>query len=80
MTSSAHSPTPGRTTLDRLASHVADCRGIAREVTDDLASASGTKELPLRMVTKLVQNAVVRNPPGDGTVTAHTDGGRRELP
>jgi two-component system sensor histidine kinase VanS len=52
--------------------HLAERRGIALEVTGGTTLTSGSDELLLRMVTNLVQNAVVHNLPSGGTVTVHT--------
>ncbi|MET9616812.1 HAMP domain-containing sensor histidine kinase [Kitasatospora indigofera] len=56
---------------------LAEQRGTTLDVTGGPAPAGGSAELLLRMVTNLVQNAVVHNLPADGTVTVHTeaDGG-----
>ncbi|MGI5142078.1 sensor histidine kinase [Streptomyces sp. CA-106110] len=56
-------------TLFRLAEQ----RGITLDVTGGATRTSGSAELLLRMVTNLVQNAVVHNLPGGGTVTVHTE-------
>jgi two-component system sensor histidine kinase VanS len=50
---------------------LAEQRGITLEVTGEPVHASGSAALLLRMVTNLVQNAIVHNLP-DGTVTVHT--------
>ncbi|USX53318.1 HAMP domain-containing sensor histidine kinase [Lentzea sp. HUAS12] len=50
----------------------AEKRGITLDVTGTPATTTGSPELLLRMVTNLVQNAVVHNVPG-GTVTVHTE-------
>ncbi|WP_406864413.1 HAMP domain-containing sensor histidine kinase [Streptomyces sp. HUAS MG47] len=52
---------------------LAERRGIALDVTGGAARTSGSAELLLRMVTNLVQNAVVHNLPDGGTVTVHTE-------
>ncbi|MFI1442920.1 sensor histidine kinase [Streptomyces fructofermentans] len=52
---------------------LAEQRGITLEVTGGAALTSGSAELLLRMVTNLVQNAVVHNLPEGGTVTVHTE-------
>ncbi|WP_133916794.1 sensor histidine kinase [Streptomyces sp. NBC_00582] len=52
---------------------LAEQRRIAFEVTGGTAPASGSAELLLRMVTNLVQNAIVHNLPAGGTVTVHTE-------
>ncbi|MFD9248123.1 sensor histidine kinase [Streptomyces sp. NPDC059556] len=51
---------------------VAEQRRITLDVTGGAARTSGSAELLLRMVTNLVQNAVVHNVPAGGTVTVHT--------
>ncbi|MEV6682105.1 HAMP domain-containing sensor histidine kinase [Streptomyces erythrochromogenes] len=51
---------------------LAEERRIALDVTGGAARTSGSAELLLRMVTNLVQNAVVHNLPAGGTVTVHT--------
>ncbi|MEV7523546.1 HAMP domain-containing sensor histidine kinase [Streptomyces sp. NPDC091371] len=48
-------------------------RGITLDVTGGAARTSGSAELLLRMVTNLVQNAVVHNLPAGGSVTVHTE-------
>ncbi|MFJ6940172.1 sensor histidine kinase [Streptomyces sp. NPDC101132] len=50
----------------------AEGRGISLAVTGGEARTRGSAELLLRMVTNLVQNAVVHNLPAGGTVTVHT--------
>ncbi|MEV7171065.1 HAMP domain-containing sensor histidine kinase [Streptomyces sp. NPDC093224] len=59
----------------------AERRGIVLDVTGGPAPVSGSPELLFRMVTNLVQNAVVHNLPADGTVTVRTavDGGTSVL-
>ncbi len=52
---------------------LAERRRIALDVTGGPAPAGGSAELLLRMVTNLVQNAVVHNLPAGGTVTVHTE-------
>ncbi|MFD3533685.1 sensor histidine kinase [Streptomyces sp. NPDC058664] len=52
---------------------LAEQRRIALEVTGGAAWTGGSAELLLRMVTNLVQNAVVHNLPAGGTVTVHTE-------
>ncbi|WP_406057763.1 HAMP domain-containing histidine kinase [Streptomyces sp. NBC_01077] len=52
---------------------LAEQRGITLDVTGGAARTSGSAELLLRMVTNLVQNAVVHNLPAGGTVTVHTE-------
>ncbi|GAA3047826.1 HAMP domain-containing sensor histidine kinase [Streptomyces roseofulvus] len=56
---------------------LAEQRGIAFDVTGGAAWTSGSPELLLRMVTNLVQNALVHNLPSGGTVTVRTEA-RRE--
>ncbi|UQW99664.1 HAMP domain-containing sensor histidine kinase [Streptomyces sp. RerS4] len=51
---------------------LAEQRRITLDVTGGPAPTSGSPELLLRMVTNLVQNAVVHNLPADGTVTVRT--------
>ncbi|MEV6329168.1 HAMP domain-containing sensor histidine kinase [Streptomyces sp. NPDC051909] len=51
---------------------LAERRGITLDVTGGPARTSGSAELLLRMVTNLVQNALVHNLPAGGTVTVHT--------
>ncbi|MFC7905327.1 sensor histidine kinase [Streptomyces nigra] len=50
----------------------AEERGITLDVTGGAAPVAGSAELLLRMVTNLVQNAVVHNLPEGGTVTVRT--------
>ncbi|MFG2342321.1 sensor histidine kinase [Streptomyces yangpuensis] len=52
---------------------LAEQRRISLDVTGGAARTSGSPELLLRMVTNLVQNAVVHNLPAGGTVTVHTE-------
>lgn len=52
---------------------LAEQRRITLDVTGEAARTSGSAELLLRMVTNLVQNAVVHNLPAGGTVTVHTE-------
>ncbi|MFJ8600848.1 sensor histidine kinase [Streptomyces shenzhenensis] len=52
---------------------LAEQRGITLDVTGGATWTSGSAELLLRMVTNLVQNAVVHNLPVGGTVTVHTE-------
>ncbi|MER8037981.1 sensor histidine kinase [Streptomyces hydrogenans] len=52
---------------------LAEQRGIALEVTGGAARAGGSAELLLRMMTNLVQNAVVHNLPAGGTVSVRTE-------
>ncbi|WDZ85868.1 sensor histidine kinase [Micromonospora cathayae] len=51
---------------------LAERRRITLEVSGGAARTSGSAELLLRMVTNLVQNAIVHNLPAGGTVTVHT--------
>ncbi|TQJ46367.1 HAMP domain-containing histidine kinase [Streptomyces sp. NBC_00080] len=51
---------------------LAEQRRITLDVTGGAARTSGSAELLLRMVTNLVQNAIVHNLPADGTVTVRT--------
>ncbi|WP_328945945.1 HAMP domain-containing histidine kinase [Streptomyces sp. NBC_00250] len=52
---------------------LAEQRRITLDVTGGAAVTGGSRELLLRMVTNLVQNAVVHNLPADGTVAVHTE-------
>lgn len=52
---------------------LAERRRITLDVRGGAARTSGSSELLLRMVTNLVQNAIVHNLPADGTVTVHTE-------
>jgi two-component system sensor histidine kinase VanS len=52
---------------------LAEQRRISLDVTGGAAPVSGSAELLSRMVTNLVQNAVVHNLPADGTVTVRTE-------
>ncbi|WP_406367976.1 sensor histidine kinase [Streptomyces sp. NBC_01546] len=52
---------------------LAEQRRITLDVTGGTAGTSGSAELLLRMVTNLVQNAIVHNLPAGGTVTVHTE-------
>ncbi|MFH8897829.1 sensor histidine kinase [Streptomyces coeruleorubidus] len=52
---------------------LAEQRRITLDVTGGAARTSGSAELLLRMVTNLVQNAIVHNLPADGTVTVRTE-------
>ncbi|MFD7334574.1 sensor histidine kinase [Streptomyces violascens] len=52
---------------------LAEQRRITLDVTGGAAPTSGSGELLLRMVTNLVQNAIVHNLPTGGTVTVHTE-------
>ncbi|MFF3018972.1 sensor histidine kinase [Streptomyces sp. NPDC057939] len=53
--------------------HLAERRGVTLDVTGGATRTRGSAELLLRMVTNLVQNAVVHNLPAGGTVTVHTE-------
>ncbi|RSS56777.1 HAMP domain-containing sensor histidine kinase [Streptomyces sp. WAC01280] len=52
---------------------LAEQRGITLDVTGGATRTSGSAELLLRMMTNLVQNAIVHNLPAGGTVTVHTE-------
>ncbi|MDO0910927.1 HAMP domain-containing sensor histidine kinase [Streptomyces sp. DT2A-34] len=52
---------------------LAEQRGITLDVTGAATRTSGSAELLPRMVTNLVQNAIVHNLPAGGTVTVHTE-------
>ncbi|MFG2641251.1 sensor histidine kinase [Streptomyces sp. NPDC048370] len=52
---------------------LAEQRGITLDVTGGTTRTAGSAELLLRMVTNLVQNAIVHNLPAGGTVTVHTE-------
>jgi two-component system sensor histidine kinase VanS len=52
---------------------LAEQHRITLDVTGGVARTSGSAELLLRMVTNLVQNAIVHNLPAGGTVTVHTE-------
>ncbi|MFF3892798.1 HAMP domain-containing sensor histidine kinase [Streptomyces sp. NPDC001812] len=52
---------------------LAEQRGITLDVTGGTTRTGGSAELLLRMVTNLLQNAVVHNLPTGGTVTVHTE-------
>ncbi|MGE7386489.1 sensor histidine kinase [Streptomyces sp. NPDC004126] len=52
---------------------LAEQRRITLNVTGEEARTVGSAALLLRMVTNLVQNAVVHNLPADGAVTVHTE-------
>ncbi|CAL9599897.1 HAMP domain-containing sensor histidine kinase [Streptomyces sp. Tu 3180] len=52
---------------------LAEQREVTLDVTGAAARTSGSAELLLRMVTNLVQNAIVHNLPAGGTVTVHTE-------
>jgi two-component system sensor histidine kinase VanS len=51
---------------------LAEKRQITLDVTGETTKTAGSAELLLRMVTNLVQNAIVHNLPAGGTVTVHT--------
>ncbi|MFE5791150.1 sensor histidine kinase [Streptomyces sp. NPDC056503] len=52
---------------------LAEQRGVALDVTGGATRTGGSAELLLRMMTNLVQNAIVHNLPAGGTVTVHTE-------
>lgn len=52
---------------------LAEQRRITLDVTGGEARTNGSGELLARMVTNLVQNAIVHNLPAGGTVTVHTE-------
>jgi two-component system sensor histidine kinase VanS len=52
---------------------LAEQRRITLDVTGGAAATSGSAELLLRVVTNLVQNAIVHNLPTGGSVTVHTE-------
>jgi two-component system sensor histidine kinase VanS len=52
---------------------LAEQRRITLDVTGGEAKTSGSAELLLRMLTNLVQNAIVHNLPAGGRVTVHTE-------
>ena len=52
---------------------LAERRGITLDVTGETTQTVGSAALMLRMVTNLVQNAIVHNLPAGGTVTVHTE-------
>jgi two-component system sensor histidine kinase VanS len=52
---------------------LAEQRGITLEVAGRAAQTNGSAELLQRMVTNLVQNAIVHNLPAGGTVTVQTE-------
>jgi two-component system sensor histidine kinase VanS len=52
---------------------LAEQRGITLEVVGETATTVGSEALILRMVTNLVQNAIVHNLPAAGTVTVATE-------
>ncbi|MFI5934072.1 sensor histidine kinase [Actinoplanes sp. NPDC051494] len=53
---------------------LAEQRRITLDLTGGPARTSGSAELLTRMVTNLVQNAIVHNLPTGGTITIHTGG------
>ncbi|QXJ21958.1 HAMP domain-containing histidine kinase [Actinomadura graeca] len=55
---------------------LAEQRRITLDVTGERAQTTGSPELMLRVVTNLVQNAIVHNVPTGGTVTVHTEAHR----
>jgi two-component system sensor histidine kinase VanS len=55
---------------------LAERRGVTLDVTGDTAWTVGSAPLILRMVTNLVQNAIVHNLPADGVVEVHTESRR----
>ncbi len=52
---------------------LAEQRGITLDVDGETTPTVGSAPLMLRMVTNLVQNAIVHNLPTGGTVTVHTE-------
>jgi two-component system, OmpR family, sensor histidine kinase VanS len=52
---------------------LAEKRQITLDVTGETTQTTGSAALLLRMVTNLVQNAIVHNLPAGGTVTVHTE-------
>ncbi|WP_269148484.1 sensor histidine kinase [Micromonospora echinospora] len=52
---------------------LAERRRITLDVSGGAARTSGSAELLLRMVTNLVQNAIVHNLPAGGSVAVHTE-------
>ncbi|MCQ6246600.1 sensor histidine kinase [Streptomyces malaysiensis] len=52
---------------------LAEKRRITLDVTGETTQTTGSAPLILRMVTNLVQNAIVHNLPAGGTVTVHTE-------
>jgi two-component system sensor histidine kinase VanS len=52
---------------------LAEQRGITLDVAGERTRTVGSAALMLRMVTNLVQNAIVHNLPAGGTVTVHTE-------
>lgn len=55
---------------------LAEQRGITLDVTGEPTRSVGSAELLLRMLTNLVQNAIVHNLPDGGTVTVRTEAKR----
>ncbi|TDC45099.1 HAMP domain-containing histidine kinase [Actinomadura sp. KC345] len=53
--------------------HLAERRGITLDVTGEATHTAGSPALLLRVVSNLVQNAIVHNLPTGGTVTVHTE-------
>jgi signal transduction histidine kinase len=51
---------------------LAEQRGVTLDVTGETTPTVGSAALILRMVTNLVQNAIVHNLPAGGTVTVHS--------
>jgi two-component system sensor histidine kinase VanS len=73
---------PERVDLSLLAEEAAETllplaeqRGVTLAVTGEPFWAGGSAELLSRMVTNLIQNAVVHNLPSGGSVTVHTEAG-----
>jgi two-component system sensor histidine kinase VanS len=52
---------------------LAERRQITLDVTGEITPTVGSTALLLRMVTNLVQNAIVHNLPAGGTITVHTE-------
>jgi two-component system, OmpR family, sensor histidine kinase VanS len=52
---------------------LAERHGITLDVGGEAAPTFGSEALLVRMVTNLVQNAIVHNLPEEGTVTVHTE-------
>jgi two-component system sensor histidine kinase VanS len=55
---------------------LAEQREVTIDVTGETTQTAGSPALILRMVTNLVQNAIVHNLPAGGTVTVHTESQR----
>jgi two-component system sensor histidine kinase VanS len=55
---------------------LAEQRGITLDVSGEATRTVGSAPLILRMVTNVVQNAIVHNLPAGGTVRVHTAGGQ----